>query len=189
MKKHPLSGSEAMEVTFLDKNSLKIRGKHAGLVVNPPSREAGPMVKTTADAVLLLGQVPFNISKVEGQRLVIEEEGEYEVSGVKISSFGNKRDLAYEINIDGLDVFLANGETLKKSHDAKRECKVLILHADSIVDQSLIAALSPLVVILYGEKAQEVAKALGKESSSLKVQKFGVTLEKLPDEMQAIILG
>lgn len=172
-----------MEVTLLEKDSLKIRGKHAGLAVNP-------MVKTTADAVLLLGDIPgINVSKVEGQRLIVEGPGEYEVSGVKISAFGNKRDLAYEINMDGLDVFLANGETLKKSHDAKRECKVLILHADSIVDQSLIAALSPAVVVVYGARAQDVVKALGKESSSLKVQKFGVTLEKLPDEMQAVILG
>lgn len=170
-----------MEVTLLDKNSLKIRGKHAGLVVNP-------VVKTTADAVLLLGQAPLDISKVEGQRLVIEGEGEYEVSGVKISSFGNKLDLAYEINMDGLDVFLANGETLKKLHDAKRECQVLILHADSIVSESLVAALSSLLVILYGEKAEEVAKTLGKEPFGPSEKKFSITADKLPEEMKVVVL-
>lgn len=171
-----------MDVTLLEKNSLKIRGKHAGLVVNPA-------VKTTADAVLLLGQAPLDISKAEGQRLVIEGPGEYEVSGVKVSSFGNKRDLAYEISMDGLDVFLANGETLKKSHDAKRECQVLILHADSIIDQSLIAALSSSLVILYGEKAEEVAKTLGKEPLGPTEKKFSITSDKLPEEMKVAVLG
>lgn len=171
-----------MDVTLLEKNSLKIRGKQAGFAVNPT-------VKTTADAVLLLGNPPeVNISKVEGQRLVIEGAGEYEVSGAKISAFGNKKDLAYEIALDGLDIFLANGETLKKSHDAKRECQVLILYSDSLSDESLITALSPSVVILYGEKAQEVAKTLGKESLGPSEKKFSVTSDKLPEEMKVVVL-
>lgn len=171
-----------MDVTLLEKNSLKIRGKHAGLVVNP-------VVKTTADAVLLLGNAPeVNTSKVEGQRLVIEGAGEYEISGAKISAFGSKKDLAYEIALDGLDVFLANGETLKKSHDAKRECQVLILYSDSLSDESLITALSPSLVVLYGEKAQEAAKTLGKESLGPAEKKFSITADKLPEEMKVVVL-
>lgn len=171
-----------MDVTLLEKDSLKIRGKHAGFAVNP-------IVKTTADAVLLLGDIQeVNVAKVEGQRLVIEGAGEYEVSGAKISAFGNKRNLAYEITLDGLDVFLANGETLKKSHDAKRECQVLILYSDSLSDASLIAALSPSLVVLYGEKAQEVAKTLGKESLGPAEKKFSITSDKLPEEMKVVVL-
>ncbi|MBI3069980.1 MAG: hypothetical protein HYY87_01580 [Candidatus Levybacteria bacterium] len=171
-----------MDVTLLDTNSLKIRGKHAGLVVNPSVKAAG-------DAVLLLGEMASDTSKVEGQRLVVEGAGEYEVSGVKISAFGEKSELAYEITLDGLEIFLANTKTLKKTHDAKRECQILILYADSLSDQSLITALSPSVVVLYGEKAQELAKGLGKDSSVSSEKKFSITADKLPEEMEVVVLG
>lgn len=173
-----------IEITLLDKNSLspiKIRGKKTALVVNPT-------VKTSADAVLLLGaEESFSPEKVENQRLVIEGPGEYEISGVKITSFGRGRDLAYEILLDGVDIFLGTSKTIEKVHDAKRECEVLILRADSVVDQSFITALSPKIIVFCGEQAQASAKIFGK-NEVLPTQKIQIKSEKLPEEMEVIVL-
>jgi hypothetical protein len=48
--------------------------------------------------------------------------------------------------------------------------------------------MEPNMVILYGEKAKEIAKTLGKESASVS-SKITLSEDKLPEEMDVMILA
>lgn len=174
-----------MEIALLSSNSVKIRGKHASLVVDP-------QVKTSGDAVLLLSENSgLTPAKVEKHRLVIEGPGEYEIGGIKISSFGFGKDVAYHIRIDGLEVFvsyigfLQRQDVVQKWQDKIKEYDVVVLNADSPINESLITTLSPKIAAFYGEKAEEAKVISSDVQSSSKVQ---VSAGKLPEEMEVVLL-
>lgn len=173
-----------MEISTLSKNALKIRSKYATLIVDPSSE----MAKTPSDGVLLLKSKHALLSKVEGQRLLVEGPGEFEIKGVKISAFDSNEHIAYDIRIDGLEIFVAKAEALQKTSEKVKDYHIVVVRADSNLNQSVITALSPQVVVLYGEKAKEEAKSLGKEVTQT-VSKYQTTLEKLPVEMEVVVLG
>lgn len=171
-----------MEVSLINKDAIKIKGKRGAVVIDPSSD-----LKTAADAVILLqDSTSYSFPKIEGARVVIHGAGDYEISGIKISGFGNKDSLYYSLRIDQLSVLLTDSVSLKKSQENIEESQVVIVKANSQLEPSIITALSPVVVIVYGEKAAEVARTLGKESS--KVSKYITTVEKLPVEMEVTVL-
>jgi hypothetical protein len=65
--------------------------------------------------------------------------------------------------------------------------QVAVIDAKSEVTESLVTALSPKILVLYGEKTQEAVKTLGKEVTPTK--KMQAVAEKLPDEMEVITLS
>lgn len=146
-----------MEVTLLDRNSVKIKGKKASLIVDPKSTTP----KTVADAILLTDK-EFDPKRVEEYRLVVEEDGEYEVGAIKITGVGK----IYNINVDNVQVILAKSSSLKKFSDAANEAEIALVNVDSDLNEGIIAALEAKAVLLYGEKAQEGLKALGKQDLS-----------------------
>lgn len=175
-----------MDIVLLDKNSIKIKGKNASFVVDPASK----MPKTNADAVIFLDDgEEYDISRVDDYRVVFKSQGEYEVGGIKISGQKSGNTFIYSLDIDNLGVLLGRTSALAKNHQETKDYKVLILNVDSNIDQSLITSFEARLIILYGEGvSKESGKALGKGEAE-NVKKISVTSEKLPAEMQVVILG
>lgn len=146
-----------MEVTLLSDNSLKIKGKKASLVVDPTPK----MPKTSADVIVLLDP-KSDTSRVEEYRLVVGDSGEYEVGGLKITGENKASGIYYGLSVDNAQIILAKVSTLEKFSDASNEAEIAVLNVDSDLNESLIASLEAKAVILYGEKAKEGLKALGK---------------------------
>ncbi len=85
-------------------------------------------------------------------------------------------------------LLLTESKVLKKLQKDLGESQAVVLKANEPLDGSAVAALSPRIVILYGEHALEIAKSLGKEGIA-PVSKYATTLEKLPEEMEVVVLG
>lgn len=173
-----------MEIVNVSKDCLKIKGKTGSLLIDPSS----DMAKTVADAILLLSQKKATVSKVEGYRLVVEGPGEFEVSGVKISAFELANHVSYDIRVDGVEILVTQAEVLQTAADKAKDFHIVVIRTDLPLNQSVITALSPQVVVLYGDKAKEEAKTLGKEITQ-SVSKYQTTVEKLPAEMEVVVLG
>lgn len=164
-----------MEITTLSKTSIKIKGKNASLVIDP---EKSISTKTKADAIILLSKPKdYDNTKIEEHRVVIQAPGEYEVSGIKISAHRFNHDLVYQMSIDGLRIGLANSSSIENGKDKLSDLSVVILHATAPVDESAIAVLAPRLVILYGVESKD------------RLNKFSVTAERLPEEMETVLLS
>jgi len=176
-----------MEVAIISKNSLKIRTKVAGFVINPTS----DISKTEADAVFSLNEdlSTVDTSKVADFRLTISGPGEYEIGGVKISINKKGSGLVYKMNIDKMTVVLGRASVIAQSLDDIDVSQVAIIEADILPSDKTIPTIQANLVIFYGEKALEAAKELKEGTDVANVEKFSVTAEKLPQEMQVVVLA
>jgi len=178
-----------VEVVVLSKNSIKIKGKKVSIVVDPQKE-----VRTSAEVVLLLSKTSsFDSSKIEGKRIEISGPGEYEASGIKIAGELMDGNLIYDITLDYGNILLAKSTAIEKSLQKKSELAegkdyhVAILAADNLMNSDILTKISTRVLILYGEKAEEAAKSLGKQDLK-KTSKFSAAYEKLPQEMETVVL-
>ncbi|HSX40282.1 MAG TPA: hypothetical protein VLF68_01575 [Candidatus Saccharimonadales bacterium] len=172
-----------MEITKISENSIKIRGKKTSLIVDPAPIGA----KNSADAVIYLENGMQGASpKVENYRIIIESAGEYEVGGVKINGIPSSEGCLFTIIIDGLRVLLSTTKVLEKLQEKLEQHDVSILRVNSDFNPAHITSLESAAVLFFGAKAQEGAKTLGEEKVT-KVEKYAVTADKLPVEMQIIV--
>lgn len=173
-----------MDVALLDKKSLRIKGKNASFIIDPTSL----VQKTEAEGILTSGKYPdFNDSKIQGSRITILGPGEYEVGGIKIVSTKVNGNLVSRVDVDNVKILIGEGSAVEKIHDNVGDCNIALIRADSDFNHSVLTGLEPKVLIVYGDKKDEVKKSLGKDESS-KASKFSVTSEKLPEEMQFVLL-
>ena len=91
-------GYIAVDVSVLNKSSIKIRFRHSTFVVDPSS----DIGKTTSDAIVLLNGTNSDLSKVADYRIVISGPGEYEINGVKVAGVRIDNGFVYNIIGDGL---------------------------------------------------------------------------------------
>lgn len=174
-----------MEVSLLSKDTIRIKGKQASVVIDPVKT----VKPTPADAILIFNNLlTHDFTKIEGSRLLITGSGEYEIGGVKVSSFVIATELTYQVIVDGVEILVIKGGSLEAAKDKAREYNMVIVLADSDFDSSHLTNFSPRVTILYGEAAEAAAKNLGKEELK-KVAKYVTTREKLPEETEVVILG
>ena len=172
-----------MEIAKISLSSLRIKGKHGVILVDPDSP------KLQSDGVVLLHtKFTSEITKIEGQRLIIGGVGEYEIAGIKVSGFTKDGQLYYGLRVDGIDILLGKGETISLLKDTPIDYQIVIAYVTQLIGDSVIAAISPKVAIFYGDSAMEIAKTLGKETV-VPVSKYVTTAEKLPAEMEVIVLG
>ena len=174
-----------MDVVQLSQNTLRIKGKNASIVVNPTIS----ISKTEADAIVLLSSyVDQSFAKIEGSRIIVQGPGEYEINGVKISTTRVNQDLVARIEIDGLKLLVGSGSLIEQIQDKIEECEIGVINADNNFNYSVLTSLEPSVLIIYGQKKEEAVKSLGKDTS-IKFSKYSTTADKLPEEMEVILLG
>jgi hypothetical protein len=120
---------------------------------------------------------------------VIDAAGEYEINGLKISGTTSENDTIFTVTSENVPTLIAKASSLEKfSAEKIGDYKIVIINADSDLDQGRVTAMEPNMVILYGEKAKEIAKTLGKESASVS-SKITLSEDKLPEEMDVMILA
>lgn len=171
-----------MDLTLLDKATVRIKGKKTSLIIDPDEKTP----KTQADAILLLGKTDA-LGRIEGFRLVVNDDGEYEVGGVKITGNSSDSGIVYDINVDGTNVILAKTSTLEKLTDTANEAQVALLNVDSLLNEAIVAQLEAKAIVLYGERAGEGLKVLGKNDLSPS-KKVSLGKEKLPEESETQIV-
>jgi hypothetical protein len=186
-----------MEIVKLTGNALRIKGKKSTFLI-----DVTDLKKTEANAYLFLKE---DVSKAGYSRetLLISGPGDYEISGAKVSALRIGKAMFYMLNIDGVKMLLTSASSVSLGKEKLDEQHVVLLDADTVIDQSAITNLSPVLAICYGEKATELAASLGKglgkkdadEEGASKdadvkpVDKFSVTADKLPAELQVVLLS
>jgi hypothetical protein len=173
-----------MDIQIFDNETLKLKIKKTNLAVDPKST----ISKFDADAVLVINK-DSDPSRINESRVTIVGAGEYEISGLKISGIKSEDNILYGLTSENIGILIANASSLEKiSSDKLGDYEVVIINADADLNQSLITALEPKVLILYGEKRNEAAKLLGKESVSSS-SKISISEDKLPEELEVMLLG
>lgn len=170
-----------MEIALLANDALRIKGKQGSFVVNPSGKVSG------VNAVLMLHGSSPDKNQIEEGVVIVRGPGEYEVAGVKMSGTRNGAEIVYSLAIDGIDILLGSGQTIEKNHAKFSEPHIVILLNGSVVDPSFITALAPNVVIFYGPQAEDSIKQLAKEGYT-KETKYTTTVDKLPVEMESVLL-
>lgn len=174
-----------MDVILLNENTLKIKGKNASIIINPSTSTS----KTEADAIILLkSDSSFNPDKIEGSRIIIKGPGEYEISGVKISTTKVEEDQVVRIDVDSVKVLVGSGVSIEKIHDKIEESQIVVINSDDEFNHSILTSLEPNVLLVYGVKKADVAKSLGKDEAA-SANKYSTSSDKLPQEMEVILLG
>lgn len=173
-----------MDIQIFGPGSLKIKNKKTTLAVNPKTA----IQKFDADAVIVMDK-DCDANRINNFRVVIDACGEYEVSGLKISGMKTETDIMFVLTSGSVATLLAKASSLEKvSAQNLGEYEILIIDADTDLNQSLITAMEPKAVVLYGIKAKEGAKKLGKEAA-VTSSKITLSEDKLPEEMDVQILA
>ena len=173
-----------MDIQIFGQNTLKIKTKKTTLALDPESS----VQKFDADAIIAISK-NFDPERINNYRVIINAAGEYEVSGLKISGIVSEEDTVFALSSENVSALIARASSLEKfSAEKLGDYKIIILNADSELKQSIITAMEPNVVVLYGAKAKEGAKTLGKENA-LASSKIALSEDKLPEEMDVMILA
>jgi hypothetical protein len=173
-----------MDIQILGEGSLKIKSKKATLAIDPKTA----IQKLEADAILLTNKIG-DVSRVTDYRVVIDGVGEYEVSGLKIIAVKGEEDLIFSLVSDSVRILVAKVSALKAISTEKiGDYQIVVINADTDASESTITAMEPRIIVLYGLKAKETAKALGKEEVAVQA-KISFAEDKLPEETQVMVLG
>lgn len=173
-----------MDIQIFDTASLRIKNKKTTLAFDPSKNVS----KFDADAVVLTGD-GADVSRVNNSRVVIDGPGDYEISGLKISGIGSVSDRIYVLNSENTNVLVAKTSALNKlSSDKLGDYQIVVLNADEDLNQTVVTAMEPRAVVLYGEKKKEGAKSLGSNNGST-ASKVTISEDKLPEELEVFILG
>ncbi|HET9947006.1 MAG TPA: hypothetical protein VFQ63_02990 [Patescibacteria group bacterium] len=172
-----------MDIALVAPEAIKIKGKLASFIVDPIDVKG----KLAGDGILLLSPIAHSkLAPVEDSRIIMQGAGEYEISSIKISGIKSEEATVYYIGLDNMVVMVGNASALK-GKEVIRDADIAIIHADGVIDTSMLASLNPRVVVFYGAQAEQAVKAIGKEVEP--VNKYTVTRDKLPVEMEVVSLS
>lgn len=176
-----------MEIAIVSPQTLRMKGKKATFLIDPTTLRT----KTETDAVMLYhSNDTFDATKVVGSRLTIAGPGDYEVSFAKVSATRMGDDIVYQLTVDGLSILCCPTRVVSKLKD-KLTAPVVVLFADEKVDDIDLAALEADVAVIYGQHAQTLVEKVGKGEGTkpTATNKFSITHDKLPEELQVIWLS
>jgi hypothetical protein len=169
-----------MEIATLAKGSLRIKGKHSSLVIDPQD-------KLPYNAALALVLPPADVKPVD-ECVLIAGAGEYEIGGIKITGIRNATDMLYSIYIDSIECLVGTVSALEKMQHKLKEYNVVIVNCNNEVPASFLTSLAVNSLVCYGEKAQDVTKTMGQENIKA-LPKYQTTIDKLPSEIETVLLG
>lgn len=173
---------EFMEIAILQSSALRIKGKRSSFVVDLTSTKSNSDTK----AVILLTR-SLNELNVSEDTVVINGPGEYEIGGVKMNASRLEGEMVYNPNVDGVEVILGKISSFEKMQHKLKEQHIVIAYVDTKINASFITSLASNVVIFYGEKAGEVVDSVGGKNFT-KMPKYSTTIDKLPQEVETVIL-
>ena len=173
-----------MEITYFGSSSFRIKGKSAVLVTDPATAKLPK--HTNADIVT------GSAGEIEGAPYIVHGPGEYEIKGVGIIGHKSEKHTMYRIEIDGVSVVHLGSMSHPLSAaevDSLDGVDILLIPIGEAA-VSVINEIVPSVVIpLCYTKEQLTAflKEIGKEDVAPQ-PKLSMTKDKLPEQMQVVIL-
>lgn len=170
-----------MEIAVLPKGGVRLKGKQATFLV-------GSSDVTSGVNALLFYHYEETIEPLKDGVLVIDSPGDYEVSSVKITSLRNSGDLVHSLTIDGIEIVIGKLSALERMQSKLGEHNIVIVLAEVMGDASFITNLVANTLIFYGVHGKEVAEKVAKDALS-EMSKYTVTLDKLPAEVETILLN
>lgn len=170
-----------MEIATLTSGSIRIKGKQGSFVINPHGKVTG------ANGVFILGNTPFDKTKLDPETVIIKGPGEYELAGVKITGTRVGNETAFRLTIDRIDILVGSASALEKDHSKLSDNNIVVLYAGTVADPSFVTALEPNAVLFFGDKAEETVKQFAKENFRTE-QKYSVTIDKLPAELESVLM-
>ena len=170
-----------MEVSILPKNILRIKSKQATFLVDATEKLTG------INAMLSLQTLTSDLEE-EGV-VIIDGPGDFEIGGVKISGLRSNTEIVYSLVLDGVDLMLGTVAALEKIQHKVKEHALVVLKADenSPLDAAFVTGLATNVLVAYGPKGKTLIDSFGKENPQT-LNKYSVTKDKLPLEVQTILL-
>lgn len=170
-----------MDVAILPKNVLRLKSKQATFLINPSDKAAG------INASVYL-QTPSVIPEEE-DTVSLYGPGEYEIGGVKISGIQSGKGVVYSFLLDGVDVLVGRVASLEKLQNKLKEYSVVVLDTDdeTPADAAFVTGLATNVLLAYGPKAKMLIDGIGKDTAQT-ANKFSASKDKLPQEMQTVLL-
>jgi hypothetical protein len=169
-----------MEFAVLPKNSLRIKSKQAAIVIDQQD-------KNDYSASLVLGKTVSELTQPENG-IVIAAPGEYEVGGIKITGVRSESGMIYTLLVDNVVIVVGQIAALNKMHAKLADNNVVIVLCDTTEDTAFLTSLATNVIALYGDQAESVAQTFGQDKVK-KMTKYSSTREKLPTEVETILLG
>ncbi len=169
-----------MEFAVLPKGGIRIKGKQATLVVGSSDVSVGVNA-------LLLYTYDETGESIKEDVLVIDGPGDFEVSSIKISTYRNGPDLAHSFSMDGIDVVIGKITALERMQSKLGEHQIVVIFADTVSDPSFASTLVTNTLVFYGDKGKEVAEKVAKGALQ-EVPKYVVTMDKLPVEVETVLL-
>lgn len=169
-----------MEITTLAKGSLRIKGKHSSIVIDPQDKQV-------YNAALALTNSPSDIKTVD-ECVLISGAGEYEIGGIKITGVRNTTDMLYSVIIDNIECLIGTVDALDRMQHKVKEHNILIVACTTEASASFLTSLAANALVCYGEKAQVVSKSFSSENVK-QLPKYITTMDKLPSEMETVLLG
>lgn len=171
-----------MEITSTSPTSLKLKGKHASLLINPHDKSA------QVNAAIVLGNIPSQDIKVKEDVVVFKGPGEYEAGGIKVTGIKGDISTVFSINIDGVDIAVGNLSDLEKLHQKMKEHNIALILANEVHDASFATSIASNTIAFFGTQAKTVADSFAKDEKK-EVSKYQITAEKLPTEVETILLA
>lgn len=167
-----------MEIALVE-GGIKLKGKAASISIN-------------SSKDLSSYQAFLSLMKLEklpkGEILMIDGAGEYEISGIKISGVGSDQEVVYTLTIDSVIVTVGTLTALEKLHSKLPEAHVVVVDAVSDGNPAFVSAISTNAVIFTGMFGKTVAEKVAKTGLQ-EMNKYQIAADKLPTEMQTILLA
>ena len=169
-----------MEVS-IQKDGLRLKSKLALFGINPTTKVPG------MNAVAFLSEKD---STQVNEGVILSGPGEYEIGGVKISGIRSGENTVYDFILDGVSVLVGRILPLEKLQNKVKEADIVILVADdpTIKDVAFATSIATSVLMVYGPEAKTLIEAMSKDTTQT-MNKFSSTKDKLPQEMQTILLA
>jgi hypothetical protein len=168
-----------MEISIQPATVLRIKGKQTILGVDPKDYKGYA-------GILLLTSLPRE-ARADDEHVVVSGTGEYEIGGIKITGTRCDEDVMYSLNVEGVEMLIGKLTSLEKYQHKLKEYNVIVVQCNEVKSSSFLTSLATNTIIFYGAQANEVSHAFGRENTQ-KSPKYTVTKEKLPQEMETIIL-
>jgi len=108
-----------MEIKYLGKKTIFLKGKKESVVVNPDER----MANKDRPRIVIKNETKIEVDGEEGNRVVVMGPGEYEIGGIEINGFSaGVGETFYSVTIDGVTVGILG--QLKEQLNDKRVDKI-----------------------------------------------------------------
>lgn len=168
-----------MEISILQGVCVKVKTSKISILIDPVNLAERFLAGLEASVIISQGEnKDFNFEKIDGQKLIIEGPGEYEMEGTQIEGKIGKKGLYYEINSDNIKILFASS-LLLGSLPNEEEYDALLLKADSEINSDDLSSPNAKFYLIYGDLEKVNIKTGIRTASKINLKKNTEGQEKI----------